>query len=338
MNPRTCRCLADRLASAVTGLLLAAGGVPDLSAAEAVGGDAIVRVVPAPQMPPVPQTRSPVDLFRELLGMTAAERDTSLAGRSAESRELILAKLKEYQMLPPDERELRLRVTELHYHLTRLMRAPATNRPALLLGLSEHTRELLETRLQAWDQLSPELRRSLLENEAAIRYFTDLVMTGPDQRVPDDLSPALREQRQAGLERWRALPETERTELLRRFNQFFELNGPERKKALETLSEVERRQLEKTLATFGGLTASQRQRCLQSFDKFARLEPGEQAQFLKNAERWQAMSPAERQQWRDLVAKMSRFPPLPTERLAPRPPVPGPPLPPRPPAISEAGD
>ena len=37
----------------------------------------------------------------------------------------------------------------------------------------------------------------------------------------------------------------------------------------------------------------------------------EQAEFLKNAERWSQMSPAERQAWRDLVANVPQWPPLP---------------------------
>jgi hypothetical protein len=36
----------------------------------------------------------------------------------------------------------------------------------------------------------------------------------------------------------------------------------------------------------------------------------ERQQFLKNAERWQTLSPNERQQWRALVAKLAT-PPLP---------------------------
>jgi hypothetical protein len=51
-------------------------------------------------------------------------------------------------------------------------------------------------------------------------------------------------------------------------------------------------------------------------------------QFLKNAARWQAMSSAERQAWRDLVRQIPIWPPEP-----PEPPPPLPPLLPLPPSL-----
>ena len=75
-------------------------------------------VKPAPKLnlsapPPLPPTgASPVDFFRQLLAMSPAERNQSLTNRSPEIRARILAKVREYQALGPDERELRLRATE----------------------------------------------------------------------------------------------------------------------------------------------------------------------------------------------------------------------------------
>jgi len=55
------------------------------------------------------QSKSPVTLFRELLAMDLGERQKASAERSPEKRRLILAKVREYESLPPDVRVLRLR-------------------------------------------------------------------------------------------------------------------------------------------------------------------------------------------------------------------------------------
>src|ERR1019366_3696650 len=72
--------------------------------------------VPANVMPPLPQTHSPVAFFRQLLGMTPPERANYLTNRPPEIRERILAKAREYLTLDPNERELRLRATELRWY------------------------------------------------------------------------------------------------------------------------------------------------------------------------------------------------------------------------------
>jgi hypothetical protein len=112
-----------------------------------------------------------------------------------------------------------------------------------------------------------------------------------------------------GIQQWDAMSEGQRRSTLNRFNQFFQLTPPEKQKALETLSEPERRQIEKTLQTFGSLPPAQRAQCIRSFAKFTSLSLEERQQFLKNAERWKLMSPGERQAWRQLVNRLP--PPLP---------------------------
>jgi len=57
--------------------------------------------------------------------MSPAERNHSLTNRTPEARARILAKVREYQVLGPDERELRLRATELRWYLTPLLRGHA---------------------------------------------------------------------------------------------------------------------------------------------------------------------------------------------------------------------
>ena len=58
---------------------------------------------------------------------------------------------------------------------------------------------------------------------------------------------------------------------------------------------------------------ARRELCLKGFQQFASLSPDERAQFLQNAEQWQAMSGADREAWRTLVAQvgMPALPPLP---------------------------
>src|SRR5437763_6112190 len=55
-----------------------------------------------------PTAKSPVEQFRELLAMNVVERKQALTNRPPEIRKRILAKLREYESLKPDERELRL--------------------------------------------------------------------------------------------------------------------------------------------------------------------------------------------------------------------------------------
>ena len=181
--------------------------------------------------------------------MSPLERNNFLAGRSPENRKQILAKVREYQSLKPDQRELRLRVTELRWYLWPLMNSPATNRAAQLDRIAPKDRRLIEDRLKEWDQLPPEVRKDLLANEATLRYFTEL----EDQPgKPALISEERREKLEAGIRQWQALPSAQRQQLMGQFNQFFGLTAQEKARALSTISEAERRQIEKTLRNFAG--------------------------------------------------------------------------------------
>jgi hypothetical protein len=281
---------------------------------------------PPPAPPAPPAVKSPVDLFRELLAMSPGERSRFLADRSPEARKLILAKVREYLSLKPDVRELRLRVTELRWYLWPLMNTDPTNRAPLLARIPEADRRLVQDRLLQWDVLPPNCQEQLLENEATVRYFTELQeQNGP--RTPD-ISPARREKLQAGIVQWQALPENDRRNIADRFNQFFGLSEREKQQTLRTLSGPERRQIEKTLKNFSQLSPRQRAECIRSFEKFASLSVEERQQFLKNAERWKLMTPAERQAWRDVVNRVSPMMIMPP--VVPMPPAMA--MPPRPPA------
>src|SRR4051812_21202999 len=76
----------------------------------------IAETLPPP-LPPPPPLKSPVDLFRELLGLSLTERRQFLSNRAPIIQKRLLAKVREYESLKPDERELRLRATELRWYL-----------------------------------------------------------------------------------------------------------------------------------------------------------------------------------------------------------------------------
>ena len=103
-----------------------------------------------------PVAKSPVALFRELLlAMSPADRAQAIAIRPLDTQKRILEKLTEYDILPLELRELRLRETELRWYLRPLMDEPRTNRAARLALIPEDERKLVEERLQSWDLLPP---------------------------------------------------------------------------------------------------------------------------------------------------------------------------------------
>ena len=272
-----------------------------------------------PPMPPMPEAKPPVEFFRELLAMTPAEQENYLTNRPPEVRKRILAKIHEYQALDLNEREMRLRATELRWYLSPLLHESPANRAEQLAAVPDDLRNLVKARLAQWDILPPPLQQEFLENERTLRYFTHVDSTnGPSlpgggwERTPPD----------SDLARWNALSEDQRQRITDRFNQFFELAPAEKQKTLGTLSPIERRQMEKTLQTFDQLPPPQRRECVRAFTKFAGMNPQDRAEFLKNAERWSQMSPQERRTWRDLVVNVPKWPPMPPPPMPPMPPMP----------------
>jgi hypothetical protein len=270
---------------------------------------------PAHRPPSVPG-KSPVDFFRKLLAMTPDEREHFLTNRPPEIRQRILAKVDEYEAMTPDERELRLRATELRWYLMPLLHESPDNRAARLAQVPDDVRELVQTRLQTWSILPPPLQQEFLDNERILDYFTHLELSNHPP-TPFDVAPS-----DAERAHWNALSEAERRQVAAGFKQFFELTPGEKSQALGTLSDAERQQMEKTLQAFGKMPANQRTECVNAFAKFAKMSAPEQAEFLRNAQRWSAMSPTERQAWRDLVVNVPQWPPLPLGFVPPLPPDP----------------
>ncbi len=263
-----------------------------------------------PPLPPAPQ--SPVKIFRDLLAMSPQERKNYLTNRPPQIRERILAKVNEYLALDPAERELRLRATELRWYLMPLLRSSPTNRDAQLARVPDDIRGLVRTRLIQWEILPPPLQKEFLENERTLHYFSHVDSTNGPPEPGWSGKPGGEDQA-----RWNALSEQQRQIMTAQFNHFFELAPGEKQKTLDTLSDAERVQMEKTLQTFDKLPPQQRLECVHAFTKFAGMSPQERAEFLKNAERWSQMPPKERQAWRDLVAQVPKWPPLPP-KIQPR--------------------
>lgn len=308
-------------------LAQAAADPPDATRSNSV---AVVPLVGEPEplrgMPPVPLgPRSLVTFFRELLAMDEAKRVLALSMYLPEQQARILAKVHEYESYDPNERELRLRVTELCWYLRPLMTTPASHRAEQLAMIPEPNRSLLAKRLAEWDKLPAQVQKELLGLESTLPYIAEISGRSPVQRqqILNNMSSALRGRLEKGLQKWDAMSEGQRQRTLSRFNQYFKLSRAEKEKTLMTLSEPERQQIEKTLQTFGNLSEQQRAWCLRSFEKFASLSPEERQEFLESAERWKLMPPSEREAWRQLVTVVP--PPLP-----PKPPPPPPPRPPPP--------
>lgn len=294
----------------------------------------VASAQPAP--PPVPRTdsiprrepragHSPVDQLRELLSASPAEREKYLANRSPQHRQRIEAGLKEFEQLAPEEREQRLRTLELRWHLQMLMKLPQAKRTIHLERIPQPARQVLEERLGLWDILPPPLQDEVTEYGSTLHYFLRLENTTPSQQqtILESYPREQRERLEAEMTRWKALPAAERQAIYERFQTFFTLAADQKQKTLEALSAAERKQMEDSLQQFEQLPPEQRRATIESFKKFANFTPVERQDFLRNVERWQAMSPKERDTWRKLVTNLPPFPPG-MEKLPSLPPLPPP--------------
>jgi hypothetical protein len=282
---------------------------------------------PPPPLPPPPTaTSSPTAEFRRWLALPPSQREAELAALPPERQKLaasLRAKLGEYSALPDAEREARLKVLDIRWHLTPLMRLDPGQRGDRLASVPSDLRPLVEERLRQWDATPKEIQREFWEHESAVRQFLGLASAGPSERrqlitrLPADQRQSLRET----INRWNALPSEQQQRLSSNFQRFFDLPAAEKRKTLGALSELERRQMEATLKTFEALPAERRRACIEAFGRFASLSEAERDAFLQKAELWQAMTADERQAWRNMV---NRLPPLPPgyKRQPPMPPPP----------------
>jgi Protein of unknown function (DUF3106) len=283
---------------------------PNLLVTQAITSAVASTSVSAKDTPAGQFLKSPVDSFRELLAMTSEEREKNLSVRPAKVRDGLQAKIQEYEALDADERELRLQVTELHWYLLPLMKIPAGKRAERLAQIPPDMRKLVEERLQIWTILPPPLTDALADNQPILR----LLLARPETNtaaILTNMPPDQQSKLEAGIAQWQAMPESQRLLICRQFNSFFDLTAEEKQRALNTLSDAERQQMDKTLREFENLPKDQRATCIQSFRKFSDMSLPERELFLRNAELWKTMSPDERRVWRDLVSQVPNWPPMP---------------------------
>jgi hypothetical protein len=283
---------------------------------------------PGPESPPLPPSLpSPVAAFRELLALDEAGRTQALETRSESQRRSIQAKLIEYDALPREERELRLRATELSWYLRPLLKANPAERPTLVAQVPAPLRSLVERRLASWDRLTPRAQQDFLRSDWALHYFLRLEISNPAEgrAQADRLEAESRRLLERELARWQALPPQQRQRTAEQFHQFFQLPFGEQVKTLNTVPAAEREKVQATLDAFGRLPAARRQATLEAFHRFANLPVAERIEFLRNANRWKEMSPEDRATWRRLVPEL---PPVPPGLFEP----------PLPPVVSPRGD
>ena len=266
---------------------------------------------PQTSPPPLPVAKAPIEYFRELLGLSEAERERALAQRNPEQKKVLQAKLKEYGAMTLADREMRLVVTELRWYLLPLMKAAPPERTQFLRAIPEEKRPLIDERLRQWDALPAIQQKEFLDNEMTVHYFLRLQPSLPPQppTIPGNVPTNSRQENE--MEKWRSMSPEQRERMFKRFQQFFELKADEKQKTLRALSDSERLEMEKSLQKFQQLAPAQRRQCLESFGKLSTMNAGERQQFVRKAELWQNMSSADRKSWRELVAKFPQMPPLP---------------------------
>lgn len=282
-------------------------------------------VLGAAQPPLPPLGPSPVERFRQLLAQEPAGREAWLALRPAPQQEVLRARLAEYEAMPAELREERLRATDLYWHLQQLIRRPAVERAPLIAAARPDLQDILRERLALWDALPESDREVLVQHERAIRYFARVrtVRLPPLPGRGFSAAPPLPARVQMDLTHLQHLTPEERARVQERWTAFFEAPARRTESALRGMKPEERQEMETVLRRFRTLPPTQQQACIASFARFAGLDAAARIEFLRHAERWEALPAEERRAWRDLVGKLPPLPPLPPSRFQPPPLPPG---------------
>lgn len=312
-----------------------AADAPELPPVPQADGAATANLrPPAPPPPAPPPSEGPVRKFRELLALDPTARETALKNRTPAQQEFLREQLRLFDALPAAEQEARLGLMQLRFYMLSLIRTAPTNRTERLQSIPVGDRELIAARLEAWDRLPADQQKELLQNEAVLSSVARFESSSTEKQAAmlQMLSPARRQEFEASIERWRALPEARRIRMTGNFNQFFELSEREKQRALERVDAAERVRIQEAIAALQKLPPSERARCLEALNRYAEMKPEEKTRFLRNAARWQSMTPEERQTWRAVAARVA------PGTMAPlQPPMPPPPLPPNPRATPASG-
>jgi hypothetical protein len=236
-------------------------------------------------------------------------------------RKALENKLAAYDGLSAEARDLRLRQTQLHWHLLALMKLPPNQRQTRLAQVPVEQRTLVAERLKQWDALKPAEQKEFLDNEATVGLYLQLQETRQPRLVLQSLPQEQRRVMEQKLQKWNGLPAPQRQDLSDRFNRFFQLEEQERAKIVASLPAKIRQQVEMMIEALKQLPPDQRQRCTEALNKFLKMTPEQQNQFLANATRWQKMSEKEHNAWRQVVNQAPAMPPLPPVLRMPPSPV-----------------
>lgn len=262
----------------------------------------LLTVVFAPAAEPA--ARNPVVIFRDLLAMRTDAREKELAAKPERLRTVLTSRLREYDSLPPLEREARLRSTELRYHLHPLLTTPLPERAARVATVPESFRALVAERLAAWDKLPAEIQREVLANERLVQAITRPAVPNAFPPLPPGLEPKVPDD----LVHWQSLGPLQREQLLDSFTHYFRLDEQAKTRVVASLPAPKRAETARTLDQLDQLSPEERAACLTALRRLGQMSPAEQARFYANAEQWQKMSEQERNAWRKVVTE---FPPLP---------------------------
>ena len=280
-----------------------------LIAATLVLGAAVLESAPLPPtLPPSPATAtapvapfvSPVQFFRDLLAMTPAEQESTLAPRTPRTRKALLNKVREYQALDPETRELRLRTTELRWYLKTLLPMEPARRSQALAAMPARDRASVAHRLAQWDRLSPGWRNEILKHERTMDWLRK-------QELESANRPGSREM-EIRLTQWQTLSREKRVGMIDSFKKFFLLSKAEQEKTLAALPQSQRATIAPAIRRIEALPQAQRVECVNAFRQIASMPAERRQSFVRKASQWRQMTANERQTWTDLVVK---FPPLP---------------------------
>lgn len=241
--------------------------------------------------------------------MKEDQREAALTNRPPAQRKLLIQKLREYDILPPDAREIRLHQTELRWYVQTLINMPLGERTSKIAQVPDRDRATVEERLRQWDDLPADVQKQFLDNQNIVASYLER-KTSP---VPTALAaPTARQIKlDQELKRWEALPPDQRQQMCDLFRKFFELDEKQKQKMLGVLSESERLQIEHSVSGYTNLSRDQRDQRITSLKRFVSMSPEDRNALLQNAARWQALTPKEREIWRQLVVKLPPLPPLP---------------------------
>jgi Spy/CpxP family protein refolding chaperone len=280
---------------------------------------------PIPPAPPSLQT-SPVQFFRKLLAMDEPQREAALTNRSPAQRKILIQKLHEYDLLPPEAREIRLRQTELRWYVQTLIKIPSSDRATRLDQVPETDRPLIVERLRQWDELPADVQKQFLDNQEAVSAYLERKTSPVSTPLPAPTARQIQLDRE--MKHLENLPQDQRQKMCDLFQKFFDLDPRQKQKTLGVLTESERLQIEHNVSSYTHLPPDQRTQRISSFKRLVTMAPEDRETFLKNAAQWQRLSPKERELWRHLVSKLPPMPPTPpglkvkAAQLPPIPPLP----------------